>query len=149
MKLIPRTRGEVHAAMNAMDPQMRAQISADWLAQLEKSPLQDPWVHGFHVLNAAGAVVGLAGFKGPPVDGMVEIAYAIVPEHQGRGHATAAARALSSYAFESGEVRTVRAHTVPDGIASQRVLAKAGFLEVGEMVDPDDGRVLRFELVGN
>ena len=148
MKLVPRTRHDVRASIDAMPPEIRTQVSADYLALLEKSALQDPWVHGFHVLNAEGVVVGLCGFKGPPIEGMVEIAYAIDPEHQRRGYATAAARAAATFAFESGEVRTVRAHTLPDGIASQRVLAKAGFLKVGEVVDPDDGLVWRFELAG-
>jgi [ribosomal protein S5]-alanine N-acetyltransferase len=145
-RLIPRTRDEVRADIDAWPAEMRAQLSAEWLAQLEKSAPQDPWVHGFHVLDESGTVVGQGGFKGPPVDGIAEIAYYISPEHQGRGYATAAARALAAYAFESENVRAVRAHTLADGIASQRVLTKAGFLKLGEVVDPDDGPVWRFEL---
>jgi len=146
MKLIPRTRDEVRASIEAMAPDMRAQISADYLALLEKSPMKDPWVHGFHLLDDAGHLVGLGGFKGPPTDGMVEIAYAINPDQQGKGHATASACALVAYAFEFDHVQIVRAHTLPDGVASQRVLAKSGFLKKGEVVDPDDGLVWRFEI---
>jgi RimJ/RimL family protein N-acetyltransferase len=124
---------------------VRVQISPHWLALLEKSATQDPWIHGFNVVNDAGVAVGLACFKGPPVDGVVEIAYATAPEHQRKGYATAAARALAEYAFQSGKVRVVRAHTLPDGVASQHVLAKAGFGKVGEWVDPEDGLVWRFE----
>ncbi len=40
----------------------------------------------------------------------------------------------------------MRAHTLPDGIASQRVLLKAGFEKIGEVVDPEDGVVWRFEV---
>jgi RimJ/RimL family protein N-acetyltransferase len=43
-------------------------------------------------------------------------------------------------------VRTVRAHTLPDGFASQRVLLKSGFSKVGEFVESGDGLVWRFEL---
>jgi hypothetical protein len=39
----------------------------------------------------------------------------------------------------------VCAHTLPDGIASQRALLKAGFQRTGEVVDPEDGLVWRFE----
>lgn len=146
IQLVPRTRDEVRATLEVLTPEVRAQISQQWLALLEKSAPRDPWVHGFHIVDAE-IVVGLGAFKGPPVEGIVEIAYAIQPEHQGKGHATAAARALAAYAFESGEVRVVRAHTLPDGAASQRVLLKSGFEKTDEVVDPEDGLVWRFEVL--
>jgi len=146
VQLIPRTRDEVRATLDVLPPEVRVQISPQWFALLEKSAAQDSWVHGFNVVNDAGVTVGLGSFKGPPVDGIVEIAYAIEPEQQGKGHATAAARALAAFAFASGQVRVVRAHTLPEGIASQRVLLKSGFEKTGEVVDPEDGLVWRFEL---
>lgn len=145
MKLIPRTRGEVRADIDAMPPDQRAYVSADYLAKLDRSPMQDPWVHGFIAMDGDKRV-GMVGFKGPPVDGVVEVAYAIDPEYQRKGHATEAARAAVEYAFGTGEVRTVRAHTLPDGVASQRVLEKCGFSKTSEVVDPEDGPVWRFEI---
>jgi RimJ/RimL family protein N-acetyltransferase len=50
-----------------------------------------------------------------------------------------------AYAFGISEVRVVRAHTLPEENASTRVLAKCGFRQVGEMVDPEDGLVWRWE----
>jgi len=146
MRLIPRTREEVRATIAALSPEVRTQVSSEWLVLLESSSEQDPWIHGFCCVNDDGVHVGLGSFKGPPVDGIVEIAYAVAPKYQGKGYATAAARALAAHAFESGEVRTVRGHTLPDGAASQRVLIKSGFRKVGEVVVPDDGLVWRFEL---
>jgi ribosomal-protein-alanine N-acetyltransferase len=146
MKLVPRTRDEVRANLDAMDAATRAQISADWWAKFEQSAFEDPWVHGFSLLLPDGTNVGIGSFKGPPANGVVEIAYAILPQHQGRGYATAAARAMVDYASRSADVRTVIAHTMPDGVASQRVLQKAGFRHTGEIVDPEDGLVWRFEL---
>jgi len=146
MKLIQRTRDEVRASIAALSPEVRTQVSAEWLALLESSSAQDPWIHGFCIVNDDSVQVGLGSFKGPPVDGIVEIAYAVAPKYQGNGYATAAARALAANAFESGQVSTVRAHTLPDGIASQRVLLKSGFSKVGEVVESDDGLVWRFEL---
>ena len=145
LKLIPRTRAEVGADLDAMDDATRALISADWLALFRQSACEDPWVHGFHLVLPDGTNVGFGGYKGPPKDGVVEIAYAVQPEHQGKGYATAAARALVGHAIGSGEVRTVIAFTLPDGIASQRVLLKSGFRHTGEVVDPEDGLVWRFE----
>jgi RimJ/RimL family protein N-acetyltransferase len=145
MLLVPRSRAEVRATLDLLAPEVRAQISRGWLALLEKSSPQDPWVHGFHVVNDSGLVVGLGGFKGPPHEGAAEVAYAIEPGQQGKGHATFAARALTRFAFASGQVRVVCAHTLPEGIASQRVLQKSGFAKTGEVVDPEDGLVWRFE----
>jgi RimJ/RimL family protein N-acetyltransferase len=94
----------------------------------------------------SGEVIGTCGFKGPPDSaGVVEIAYGIVPSFEGRGYATEAAQALVDFAHRHREVRTVRAHTLPDNRASVRVLEKCGFLHMGEVMDPDDGLVLRFE----
>ena len=77
---------------------------------------------------------------------VVEVAYSIDPEHQRKGYATEAARAAVAYAFGTGQVRTVRAHTLPDGVASQRVLEKCGFSKTSEVMDPEDGLVWRFEI---
>jgi RimJ/RimL family protein N-acetyltransferase len=146
LRLVPRTRAEVEATLDAMDDATRALISADWWEKFRASADLDPWVHGFNLLIDDGTEVGIGSFKGPPVDGAVEIAYAVVPEHQSRGFATAAARAMVEYAFRSGVVQRVRAHTLPDGGASQRVLQKAGFHYIGDFIDPDDGLVRRFEI---
>jgi RimJ/RimL family protein N-acetyltransferase len=75
----------------------------------------------------------------------VEIAYGVVADSRGRGFATEIAAALVSYALASAAVDIVRAHTLPEAKASQRVLAKCGFQHVGEVVDPEDGLVWRFE----
>ena len=77
---------------------------------------------------------------------MVEIAYGIVPEHQGRGYATELARALVGYALQSDSVKLVRAHTLPVPNASTSVLTKCGFDFVGEAIEPDDGLVWRWHL---
>jgi RimJ/RimL family protein N-acetyltransferase len=129
-----------------MDAATRAQISAEWWARFEQSAVEDPWIHGFTLRLLDGTDVGIGSFKGPPTNGEVEIAYAVLPQHHGRGYATAAAHAMVDYAFRSEEVRRVIAHTLPDGIASQRVLEKAGFRKTGEVVDPEDGLVWRFEI---
>src|SRR5688572_19837013 len=107
LKLVPRTRDEVEATIHAMDEASRSQISADWWAKFQQSAFQDPWVHGFSLLLPDGTNVGVGSFKGPPVKGTVEIAYAIVPEYQRKGYATAAARGMVDHAFRGGEVCTV------------------------------------------
>jgi RimJ/RimL family protein N-acetyltransferase len=147
LRLIPRTREEVRAQIEQMQPQEKAELSEGWLARLDSSGPVDPWIHGFVMVNQVSeSVVGFCGFKGPPeADGMVEIAYGVAPEHQGKGYATEAAQALTNYAFSNSQVSVVRAHTLPQPNASTRVLTKCGFRRVGEVNDPEDGVVWRWE----
>lgn len=67
------------------------------------------------------------------------------PKDQPKGYATEAALALAGFAFDSGRVRVVRAHTLPEANASTRVLAKCGFRHIGEIATPEDGRVWLWE----
>ena len=131
----------------AMTPAEKKQMSADWLARFKHAACADPWIHGFNLVHrGSNLVVGHAGFTGPPSsDGTAEIAYGVNPEHRGKGYATEAAQGLIRFAFESGRVRVVRAHTLPEPNASTRVLAKCGFRNQGEVVEPEDGIVWRWE----
>ena len=148
LRLVPGSRDGVLAWVEGMSPSDRAQVSPEWLARVRASPSSEPWLHGFTIMSrSTETVVGSCGYKGPPdVDEMVEIAYGIQTPYQGRGYATEAARALTAFAFRSGQVKVVRAHTMPETNASTRVLTKCGFERVGEVVDPEDGLVWRWEL---
>ena len=147
LKLVPQTLEEVLAMVAAMTPSEKAELSADWLAPLHSSTPADPWTLGFSMVHLdSETVVGKCGFKGPPAaDGVVEIAYGVSPAHQGKGYATEAAQSMTEYAFGSGKVRVVRAHTLPEANASTRVLTKCGFRRIGEVIDPEDGLVWRWE----
>jgi [ribosomal protein S5]-alanine N-acetyltransferase len=147
LKLIPQTLEDARAMVERMTPSEKAELSADWLARLHASTSADPWTLGFSMVHLdSNAVVGTCGFKGPPAaDGVVEIAYGVSPEHQGKGYATEAAQSLTEYAFSSGKVRVVRAHTLPEPNASTRVLTKCGFRRIGDVIDPEDGLVWRWE----
>ena len=145
LTLVSLTREETLAMVDAMRPEDRAQVSPDWLAALRASESIDPWRHGFSMVHReTGCNVGSCGFKGPPADGFVEIAYGIEPEHRCKRYATEAAEALTSFAFAQN-VPLVRAHTFHEANASTRVLTKCGFLRIGEVIDPEDGLVWRWE----
>jgi RimJ/RimL family protein N-acetyltransferase len=148
LELLLGTPDEARAEIARMDARDKAQLSPDWLARLDACTTPDPWVLGFSLVHAGTRVgVGTCGFKGPPdADGAVEIAYGIRPEHQNNGYATEAAAALVRFAAASGGVRVVRAHTVERDGASARVLAKCCFECVGQVVDPEDGPVWRWEI---
>ena len=121
-------------------------VVSQTLDLLAKAP-RDPVFGGYLAVDEEhGLVVGTCGFKhGPERDGLVEIAYFTFPEFEGRGYATAMARELLALALGFKGVREVIAHTLPVPNASTRVLEKAGLIRTGEIVDPEDGRVWRWE----
>jgi RimJ/RimL family protein N-acetyltransferase len=107
---------------------------------------RDPW--GSHlVFDAAdGALVGFGGFKGPPVEGRVEIGYAVAPARQGRGLATAAARWFVEQARRGGATVVV-AHTLAEPNASTSVLTRCGLRRTDTVADEALGEpVWRWEL---
>lgn len=122
-------------------------VSPSYLDELRSSSGEDPWLHGFAVVHRArGCIVGNGAFKGPPdAKGMVEIAYRIVPAFADQGIATETAQALVAWAFAVDHVHLVRAHTRPVENASDRVLSKTGFRWIGEIMDPEDGLIWRWE----
>jgi [ribosomal protein S5]-alanine N-acetyltransferase len=122
-------------------------VSPAWTASLRTIQGSDPWRLGCGIIDKESLVViGAASFKGPPdTNGMVEIAYGVVASFEGRGYATEAARALIDFAQADEKVRQIIAHTMPEPNASTRVLKKCGFTFAGEVIDPEDGRVWRWE----
>ena len=150
LRLVPRTQKEALAQVEQMSGEQRSNVSADWLARAQ-SASADVWTLGFSLVDrSTGAVVGTCGYTGPPgADETVEIAYGVDPPNEGKGYATEAAGALVAYAFDSGLVAVVRAHTLPQANASTRVLTKCGFRFAGEVVDPVDGLVWRWERTTN
>ncbi len=160
LKLLPSTPAQLLALIEGADAyeklcgltvatglrEFAGAASPEFRAKLESATSADPWRFGFFVVHRAdNVVIGMCGFKGPPgPDHVVELAYGIAPNYQGRGYATEVALALVAYAVESG-VRTVRAHTLPELNASTSVLRKAGFIRVGEVIDPEDGLVWQWE----
>ncbi len=108
---------------------------------------RDSMFGGYLTLDAESrAVVGTCGFRTQPSkDGIVEIAYFTFPRFEGRGYATSMARELLALAASSPLVRRVIAHTLPERNPSTRVLEKVAMRFVGEVDDPEDGRVWRWE----
>ncbi len=105
-----------------------------------------PWWAGYlAVEQETSLVVGTAAFKAPPHDGSVEIAYYTFPGFEGRGIGSAMAALLVSTAAESPAVTQVIAHTLPERNASGAILTRNGFTMTGDVIDPEDGLVWRWE----
>jgi RimJ/RimL family protein N-acetyltransferase len=79
------------------------------------------------VREAGPRLVGFAGFWyfRQPIE--LELLYGISEEAWGRGHATAAGRAVLRYGFGSLQMPVIRASTDGGNVASARVLGKLGF----------------------
>ena len=88
-------------------------------------------------------LVGVGGFKGPPVAGTVELGYEVLPQYRRRGYATEATAGMVAFAFGQDGVQTVSAQTLPHLAASIGVLQRCGFRLVGE---GEAEGVIRFEI---
>ena len=85
----------------------------------------------FHVLvSEDGTVLGRFNLVDLG-DGTAELGYRVAQQVAGRGVATAAVRELCRLAAARYGLRMLKAATTYDNVASQKVLAKAGFVAVG------------------
>lgn len=106
----------------------------------------EPWTGYLTVDTRTRQVLGQCGFKGnPDSGGMVEIAYFTFQEFEGKGYATAAARLLGEIAAKDSVVKKIWAHTLATENASCQILRKLGFQKLGEIIDPEDGKIWRWE----
>ncbi len=105
----------------------------------QRVAFQRPWIG--YLSEEDGQLVGMCGFKSPPQNGRVEIAYGTTPGNEGRGFATQMARQLVQMAQETEEGITVIAQTLPEEGASTAILRKLGFVMTGTVHNLEDGDV--------
>ena len=103
-----------------------------------------PWIGYLAIEN--GTCVGACGFKSPPQNNRVEIAYFTFPGHESRGVATRMASELIRLALDKMPAVTVAAQTLPEENASTSVLKKLRFRLVGALEHPEDGLVWEWQL---
>jgi len=152
--LIPYTPEQLELALHSPQEAAR-QLGADY-GTLEKGILdfqhdiyamklklikKDPksWLFATYwqiVLKRSGAIAGEVGFKGLCPDGEIEIGYNTRPEHRCRGLMTEAVDAICSFAFAQTEtkINKISATTLPENLASRRVLEKCGFKQNGTLL---------------
>jgi RimJ/RimL family protein N-acetyltransferase len=116
-------------------------------AQVAAGPEVAGWVTGVLWDPDRRLSVGRAGFHGPPDGrGMVEVGYAVLPEHRRRGYARAALAVLLDRARREPGVRVVRVSIAPGNAASLATALPFGLVAVGEQVDEVDGPETVYEL---
>jgi [ribosomal protein S5]-alanine N-acetyltransferase len=106
---------------------------------------QPPWLGYLAMMN--DVCVGSCGFKSPPKDGRVEIAYFTFPAHEGKGIATQMAGRLVEISVKAAPHLIIAAQTLPKEGPSTKILRKLGFKNVGTIHHPEDGPVWEWHLV--
>lgn len=101
-----------------------------------------PWIG--YLAEEGGWIVGACGFKGPPDDQAVEIAYFTFPEFENQGVATRMAESMIEIARLANPSMRVLAQTLPERNASHRVLEKLQFKVVGMKQHEIDGTVVEW-----
>ena len=98
-------------------------------------------------LKDNGQCIGFIGI-GPKaeLDNEIELGFLIAEEHQNKGYATEAGKAMIWWAFEQGKQDVLSAIASPENNASRRVLDKLGFIHGGTRTWDDGGKSDYFRL---
>lgn len=144
MELIAITENGELAKPAPSTPPITADIVAATTQLYRTVGYEPPWIGYLAIEN--DACVGMCGFKSPPENNRVEIAYFTFPEHESRGVATRMATELIRLALDTMPAVTVAAQTLPEENASTSILKKLRFRLVGTLEHPEDGLVWEWHL---
>ncbi len=102
--------------------------------------------HGFGFWRvsetASGTPIGMCGLARRETLEHVDIGFAMLKRHEGKGYAYEAAAATLAYARDVLGLDQVVAIVVPDNARSTRLLTRLGMARTGAFTWPDDGVVL-------
>ncbi len=131
--LYPVGNSEMAALIEAeRDPDLK-QAYGEMLELCLRNPAHRRWYAVWYLerKDSPGTVVGDLSFKGPCIDGVVELGYGLRSGCCGQGYMTEAVAAVTSWALAQTGVTRVEAETAPENTASQRVLLRAGYRPTG------------------
>lgn len=115
----------------------------------ERANEADGFAPNFMIRRDDGAVIGEIGWSlAADEPATAQVGYSVVEPCWGEGYATEALRALLEHVLADPAVERVVADTLPDHVASWRVMEKAGMTELERRLDVDDGmtvEVVRYE----
>jgi len=145
MELIPITRKGQSQKPIAHLPDEAAEVGKVFFGLYQSVGYQPPWLGYFAVIG--DQCIGTCGFKSPPENNRVEIAYYTFPAFEGKGMATHMAKTLVDIARESAPNVIIAAQTLPAEGASTTILKKLGFKNVATLQHPEDGMVWEWKLI--
>ncbi|MTD53940.1 GNAT family N-acetyltransferase [Amycolatopsis pithecellobii] len=146
--ILDRDLGALAAALGAdVSPEWADLVPAqDNLRTLRAEPDAQPWLSRGILLREAGVMVGEVGFHDLPDElAVVEVGYEVLPRFRRRGIAAEAVRALTGWAFATGEASTVYATIARTNMASIGLVRSLGFAFQDDCQDPVDGQVVFYE----
>ena len=133
LMIYPATQKQMEAFILAVTD---SELKKAYMEMLEKA-LQNlnqwNWYAMWQIELKDGTHIGELCFKGLNNDGVAEIGYGIQEAHQRHGYATEAVKAVLGWAFSFKEVTAIEAEVTIENIASQKVLAKCGFIANGQV----------------
>ena len=127
LTIYPASRERMEAMIASEQNEELKKAYTEMLDGCLRHPDQWDWYAIWMIEKTDGTHIGDLCFKGLRKDGIAEIGYGILEEHQGQGYATEAVRAACRWAFGHAEVTSLEAETDAGNAASQRVLEKCGF----------------------
>ena len=127
LRIYPASREQMEAMIASEQEEELKKAYDEMLEGCLRYPDQWDWYAIWMIEKTDGTHIGDLCFKGLREDGIAEIGYGILEEHQGQGYATEAVQAACHWAFLHPDVRSLEAETDAENAASQRVLEKCGF----------------------
>lgn len=122
---------------------------ADAREYLLQGPLASYVRHGHGLwcvtTNADGTALGICGLLKRPALPEVDLGFAFLPAHRGKGYAHEAAAAVLAYGHAALGLRAIAAIVAPDNAASVRVLDSLGMRFVRRVrLSPEDVELLYY-----
>ncbi len=92
------------------------------------------YTYWFLIRETDNKIIGFLSFKGCPDQdsGSIEIGYSLGKEFEHNGYMTKAVDTLCRFAEQYSEVKKIKALTLIDNIASQKLLIRCGFRKFSE-----------------
>ena len=109
-----------------------------------KVGFEKPWIGYFAALEN-NEIIGIAGFKGKPKNGKVEISYGTFKEYRQKGIGTKLCEQLVLLSLKTNKKIKITARTLPENNPSTRILKVNGFEFSGPVWDKEDGYVWEWE----
>jgi ribosomal-protein-alanine N-acetyltransferase len=105
-----------------------------WISKVKDHEADYEWyTHWLIVDPYQNIIIGGIGASGlPDENGKVMIGYYIDHKYEGKGFTTEAVRLFIEWMSKNKQLKSIIADTLVDGLASQRVLIKNGFVLAGE-----------------
>ena len=98
-----------------------------------------PWAV---IEKESGALIGHCGLKFAEKLSATELMYAIHPDYQGKGYASEASKAALEFGKQQLKIDRIVAYTLPENLASRRVMEKLGMRFIKSFVHADLDHVM-------